>query len=199
MSEKSLDQLIESIKSEAIESANKESKQILADANAKAERILKNAEDQRNQIIDDANSEAEAIVKKGESALQQAARDLNVAVRNDLIGLLSAVLDKQVSNEFSPDLVKTAILKVIENVGSNVELRLSEEFESELAQYVHSELQNSKDLVSLKKDAGILSGLAISNTNEGWSYEITPEQVAGLLREHLTGQWVNLLKNTEEA
>ncbi len=141
MSEKSLDQLIQSIKSEAIESANKESKQILEDANAKAERILKNAEEQRSQIISDANSEAAAILKKGESALQQAARDLNVAVRNDLIGLLSAVLDEKVTEEFSPDLVKTAVLKVIENVGSNVELRLSEKFESELGQYIHSELQ----------------------------------------------------------
>lgn len=198
MSDKTLDQLISSLKSEAIEAAERESNKILEEARAQAQKILKGAEEQRDRMLTDAGNEAQATIRKGESALRQAARDLHIAVRNNLLELFRAVLEKEIHRTFTPDLVKSAVMKVIENIGGEVELKFPEALEQELADYIHQRLQTSDDLVSITRDDSILAGFSITKTNEGWSYRISPEEVAELLQPHLIGKWVDVLKNEEQ-
>lgn len=198
MSDKTLDQLISSLKSEAIEAAERESNKILEEARAQAQKILKGAEEQRDRMLTDAGNEAQATIRKGESALRQAARDLHIAVRNNLLELFRAVLEKEIHRTFTPDLVKSAVMKVIENIGGEVELKFPEAVEQELADYIHQRLQTSDDLVSITGDDSILAGFSITKTNEGWSYRISPEEVAELLQPHLIGKWIDVLKNEEQ-
>ncbi len=199
MSENSLDKLIASLKSEAIEAAENESTKILEDARMEAQKILKEAEEHKQRILTDAENEAEATIQKGENALQQAARDLNIVVRNDLLTLFGSVLEREVRQEFTPGLIKSAVVQVIENIGSGVELKLSEAFEQELADYIHERLQSTDDLVAITKEDSVLNGLTITKTAEGWSYQISSEEIAALLQPHLTERWVHILKNEEQA
>ncbi|MBK7409932.1 MAG: hypothetical protein IPJ40_18930 [Saprospirales bacterium] len=90
-------------------------------------------------------------------------------------------------------------MKVIENIGSNVGLKLPGAFEQELADYIHQRLQASDDLVSITRDDSILSGFSITKTDQGWSYRISPEEIAELLQPHLIGKWVDILKKEEQA
>lgn len=198
MSEKSLDKLIESLKSEAIEAAEKESGEILEEARSQADKILKKAKEQREKILSDAQNEAQAIIQKGESALRQAARDLYISVRNDLLKLFQVVLEKEIRRDFTPDLLKSAVVKVIEHIGSDVELKLPEEFEQELADHIHQRLQSSSPVSIIKEDSA-LKELTITKTDQGWSYRISPEEIAELLKSHLIGRWVHILKNEEES
>lgn len=199
MSDKTLDKLISSLKSEAIDTAESESSKILEEARSQAQKILKGADEKREQILLDAEHEAQAIIRKGESALQQAARDLHIAVRNNLLQLFGAVLEKEIHNAFTPDLVKSAVVKVIENIGSDITLKLPGAFEQELADYIHQRLQTSDKLVSIIGDDSILAGFSITNTDEGWSYRISPEEIAELLQPHLIEKWVDVLKTEEQA
>lgn len=199
MSNNSLDKLIASLKSEGIEAAEKEAAKILEKARQEAAKIRREAAAEKEQIVSDAEKEAQDILEKGESALRQAERDLALEVRNSLLQTFSGVLEKEIRREFSPDLVKTAIGKVIENVGSDVEFSLSETFEAELAEYVRQRTQQADRLVTGSKDENLLTGLTISKTDQGWSYEISPEEITGLLRAHLTGKWVEILKKEEQA
>jgi V/A-type H+-transporting ATPase subunit E len=194
MSEKSLDQLIASLKSEAIGAAEKESNEILEEARLQAQKILKEAEEEKEQILLDAEKEAQATIQKGESALRQAARDLYIALRNNLLQLFNSVLEKEIHTEFTPDLLKSAVVKVIENIGSEVELTLPEDFEKELADYIHKRLQSS-DPVSIIKEDSMLKELTITKTDQGWSYEISPEEIAALLQSRLIGRWADIVKN----
>jgi hypothetical protein len=116
-------------------------------------------------------------------------------VQNDLLKLLKTVLQDEIHKTFTPDLVKSAVIKVIENVDSSVELKLSEDFEKELAEYVQKHLQKSDHLVSITKDNSILKGFSITKTDQGWSYHITPEEVAEILNGHLSKRWINILKS----
>jgi vacuolar-type H+-ATPase subunit H len=195
MSDKSLEQLITSLKTEAIEAAEKESKKILEEANSRARQIIQTAEEIRDKSLLDAENEAKSILYKGEGALRRAARDFSVSVRNDLLKTLQAVLEKEVQREFSPDLIKTAIIKVIENIGSHVELSLPTEFSNELAEYIHMRLQTSAVDVSITEDNTALNCITIAKTGEGWSYHISPEEIAEALRLHLTSNWVKIIKN----
>ena len=199
MSDKSLEKLIESIKTEAIESAQKESKYILEDAGANASRVIKEAEDEKKRIIAEAHKEADSIIKSGEGALRQSARDLKVSLRNDLVNLMGSVLERQVDAEFSPDVLKSAIVKVVENIGANVELQFSEDFEKELTAYIHTQLKSTSDLPSMIKGSDLGKGFSVANTDEGWSYQVTPEEVSGLLKELLSSRWVDILENDTKA
>lgn len=195
MSEKTLDKLITSLKTEAIDAAEKEAKKIVDAAKAQAQKIISNAEVQKKQLLDNAEKEAEETLNKGVGALKQAARDINVTVQNDLLKLLKTVLQDEINKAFTPDLIKSAVIKVIENVNSSVELKLPEDFEKELAEYVQKHLQTSGNLVTITKDDSILKGFSVTKTDQGWSYHITPQEVAEILNGHLSNRWINVLKS----
>ncbi len=195
MSEKTLDKLITSLKTEAIDAAEKEAKKIVDAAKAQAQKIISNAEVQKKQLLDNAEKEAEETLNKGVGALKQAARDINVTVQNDLLKLLKTVLQDEINKAFTPDLIKSAVIKVIENVNSSVELKLPEDFEKELAEYVQKHLQTSGNLVTITKDDSMLKGFSVTKTDQGWSYHITPQEVAEILNGQLSNRWINVLKS----
>ncbi len=195
MSEKSLDKLINTLKSEAIEAADKQAMEILDKAQEQAQKIIKEAEAKREELLNSAEKEAQDTRNKGEAALQQAARDVTVSVRHDLLKLLGAVLENEVEVAFTPDLMENAILKIVENVDSGVTLKLPEKLETQLAAQIQKRLQTSDDLTSISGDPSLHNGFAITKTDQGWSYHISPEEVAELLNAHLSPKWVQIFKN----
>jgi hypothetical protein len=76
-----------------------------------------------------------------------------------------------------------------------VELRFSSEFSSELADYIHTRLKTSEKLISIIEDNALLNGFSITKKKQGWSYTISPEEVAEALGSHLTSNWIKILKN----
>ena len=109
--------------------------------------------------------------------------------------VFQAVFEKEIRNEFTPDLLKTAITKVIENIGSDVELKLSKELSVELADFIHTHLKSSNELLSIIEDNSVLSGFSVAKKDQGWSYSISPEEVADALQKHLNSNWMFILKN----
>ncbi len=194
MSDKTLDQLIASLKREAIDAAETESRKILEKARLQAQQIVEEAEHKKNNILEEARQEAEAILRKGEAALQQAGRDYSISVRNELLHVFQVVLEREIRKEFTPELLKTAMVKVIENIGSDVALKLSPEFSQELADYIHSRLKSSGKSVSIIENHSVLNGFAITHKEQGWSYAISSEEVAEALQAHLNPKWIDLLK-----
>lgn len=194
MSEKTLDQLIAKLKTEAIDEAEKASQKILEKAKQEAQQIVQTAKEKKATLLAEAEQEAADILSKGEAALQQAGRDYSISVRNELLHSFQAVLETEIGREFTPDLLKTAIVKVIENIGSDVELSLSSEFSQELADYIHDRLQSSDQLVTITKDNAVLHGFSVTKKDQGWSYSISPEEVANALQNHLNQNWINILQ-----
>ena len=194
MSENILYHLIKSLKTEAIEVAEKEAEKILTKAKEQAQQIVQAAEEKRDILLAEAEQEAQSIRSKGEAALQQAGRDYSISVRNELLHTFQSILEAETRKEFTPDLLKTAIVKVIEDIGGDVELKLSPEFSEELADYIHDRLKSSEKLVSIAKDNTILNGFSIAKKDLGWSYTVSPEEVAEALNKHLNKRWVNILK-----
>jgi V/A-type H+-transporting ATPase subunit E len=195
MSEQTLDGLIARVKSEAIEAAEKEAKQILDDAEQKAQELLVNAKSEKEAMLLDAEKDAKAIVEKGKTALDQAARDVQISVKNDIQQLFKLVLESEVKNAFTPELYSTLITKITDSLGSNVAISLPAETEDNVIQSIQNKVATSKTTPDILKKNNLLSGFSISKTDEGWSYEITTEEIADLLNQHLSPKWVELLKN----
>jgi len=195
MSEQTLDKLIATLKSEAIEAADKEANEIVKNARQQAKKITQEAEAKKSELLNQAKKEAQATRSKGEAALKQAARDLSISVQNDLLKLLKATLEREVAATFTPDLMEKAVLKVIENVGAGAALQLPDTMHVALAEKIQKRLQESNSLEAITKDASLLHGFTVTKTDDGWSYLISPEAVADLLSEHMSPKWINMLKN----
>jgi V/A-type H+-transporting ATPase subunit E len=199
MSEQTLDLLIEKLKTEAIEKAEKESAKILEDARIRAEAIVSEAEEQKKSLLSEAEKEAQDIVDKGNSALRVAARDLSLSVRNDLLQLLRATLEDEVEKSFTPELMKSVINQLIDQLGSEVEFRLPEEHSRELAEFIQKKMQESDETITLLEEKGDASGILITKKDQGWSYTISPEQVTESLLPHLNAKWVQILSEKSSA
>jgi vacuolar-type H+-ATPase subunit E/Vma4 len=194
MGKQTLDTLIDKIKSEAIEAAEHKATEILDRARMEAQNITTEAEAKREALLFGADKEAQATLAKGEIALKQAARDLIISVRNDLLELLKKLLEQEVEDNFTPDLMEKAILIIMENMGSGTELRLSEDMESELAEKVRRRLQQSDTSNSISMDSALPKGFSVAKTEEGWSYHISSKELADLLNDHLSPKWVEILE-----
>lgn len=193
MSDSSLNELIIKVKSEAIETAEKEAQQIIDNARKKAENHLKQAEDKKNQLLEEAQTEAEATLNKGEIALKQAARDVQLSVKNDLHKLFKSVLAAEIKAAFTPELYAAVITKLIDNVGSNVEIALPDNLQEEVIAAIQKKITEANQSAAIVKKQQLFSGLSVTKTDEGWSYDITAEEVSELLNQHLSAKWVQLL------
>ncbi|MCW5518254.1 hypothetical protein J1N09_00285 [Aureitalea sp. L0-47] len=195
MSEKTLDRLIATLKSEAIEAADNKTREILENARVQSQKIIEEAEAKRDEMLQSAELEAEATREKGKAALQQAARDLSISVRNDLLKLLKSVLEREVKDGVTSETIVNAILKIVENVGGEATVELPENMQKELADKIQQRLSTSENLVSIITEKNLIEGFKISNKDRGWSYEITPEEVTELLFANLSPKWIELIKN----
>ncbi|TGV04852.1 hypothetical protein [Flavivirga rizhaonensis] len=194
MSNNTLDELIAKVKSEAIDSAEKESQQIINDAKQKAEQLLKNTEEERLQILNEAKKEADATLDKGKIALKQAARDVHISVKNDLLKLFKAVLEAEVETAFTPELYTLVITKIIDTIGNNVDIVLPANVEDQMVDAIRQKVADSKRNFKILKREQLFSGLSVTKIDEGWSYQITAEEVSELLSHHLSQKWVEILK-----
>jgi len=193
MAEKTLDKLIETLRTEVIEAAEKESDQIIEGARAEAAAILAEVAVQSEEMIKKAEKESKSILDKGRGALDQAARDLNISVRNDLLQLLKSVLGREVQQGFSADVVEKAIGQILENVGIGVSLVLSEELAAELGNKVLDRLHSMSQLKEVQVDKALPDGIVLSHSEQGWSYDISSEAVTELLFYQLSPSWIRMM------
>jgi len=199
MSEQSLDKLIDTLKTEAIEAAEKQEKDILDRARAKAEQIVREAEAHKEEILAAARQEADAIIHKGEHALTQAARDVVLRVQNDLRKLFGSVLERDIQSAFDGDLLKKAILQVLDNIDSEVTIQLPPDLEDELTDFIQKQVQSSGDLAEVTTDDSLVRGFSIKKTDQGWSYQVTPEEVSAILTDHLSHKWASIIQIPQTA
>ncbi|MFC2114322.1 hypothetical protein ACFLRI_03135 [Bacteroidota bacterium] len=190
MSDKNLEQLIDSIKTEAIDKAEKEAEKILSDAKLKAQGILKDAQQKKESELKDAGKEASEIIDKGKIALQQASRDLVLSLQNELLGLFKAALEKEIKAELKPDTIKSIILSVVDNMGKGGQINLPADNLKQLSDFIQTK---AKDM-SFSEDDTVSAGLKVVKTSEGWSYNINPETIAEALLPYLNTNWVEILK-----
>jgi len=196
MSDKTLDKLISTLKTEAIEAAEQEAAAIRAEAQKTAEQLLNDTKAQCEQMVAEAQKQADQTLEKGQGALRQAARDVTVSLQNDLLKLMGNVLEQEVSGQFKPEILQKAIVGVLENIGNDVEVSLSDDLLGQLNGQLQTMLQASDAVLKAHDRQGLTKHITISKTDEGWSYELSPETVSELLRTQLSDSWVEIINKS---
>lgn len=195
--EAKLDSLIEKIKKDGIQEAQKEASRILNEAKANASKIVEEAKKEAKEIIEEAKREVERTQLNAEAAIKQAARDTILTTKEKIIELFNRALLQEVSVSLEPEFVAGLIKYIVENWVDkrNVEVLVSQEDVSKLEALLREKLREElKEAIEIKPDPSIAKGFKIGLKGENLYYDFTDETMTEILKSYLTPSVRNILE-----
>jgi V/A-type H+-transporting ATPase subunit E len=192
-----LDSLIEKIKADGVDAANKQAEEIVAAAKKQAEDIVKKAKEQAEQCNAKAANEAEAYKKNAEVAINQAARDTVLVLKEKITKMLDQALladvDAAMDKKFLQDLIVN-IAEVWAKDGDVSVLANGVDVDALTAQLKAALNKSIKNTVEVKLDKKITHGFRIGKKDENLFYDFTDESVLEALRVFLNPKLAEILK-----
>ncbi len=107
-------ELLEKIKRDGVDTAEAEAAKIVADAEAKRAAIIATAEKDAKGIVARAEADAERAEAAGKAALAQASRDLILAFSGEMQNVLGSMVRSEVNASFDADTIKKVLPSILE-------------------------------------------------------------------------------------
>ncbi|GHV89582.1 V-type ATP synthase subunit E [Spirochaetia bacterium] len=194
-----LQELIDKIKKDGIESASEEASRLKSQAEAEAKRIVDAAGKEGEAIISRAKAEGEKFEKAGIAALEQASRNLVLAFKTEIQSLLDKIVAQGTASSFSDDTLKAILPELVKNWASkgsdSLNLLLSEGDLKKLGGFFNEKLAAElKKGVELKSDHNLGAGFRIASKDGSAYYDFSSESVAELLAAYLNPRLAEILK-----
>ncbi|RPI00789.1 MAG: hypothetical protein EHM72_08265 [Calditrichaeota bacterium] len=183
-----LENLIERLKSEGVEGAQKQADEIIKTAQKQAEEILNKANKQAEDMILKSEVQARQYQENAELALRQAARDGELLFKNRLTALFDSVFKREVKTALQPDFLKQMILKLAEGwkAGSDIEVLANEADVQKLEALLFAGLKKeAASGISFRISNDITAGFQIGIKNENIYYDFSDEGISDLLKTFL--------------
>ncbi len=200
-----LQDLIEKIKKDGVEAADKSASEKIAQAKAEAEKIIANAKEEADKIIKAAKDETARMEKASEDAIRQAGRNLILSFRESVEKELSAIMTAETAKSYSPKLLENLIPEIVKawtknTDASDVSVLLNEKDLKELEQNLGAALKDeiSKGL-TLKADNSIENGFRIGVKDGAAYYDFSAEAVADLFSAYLNPKVASIMKEAVKA
>jgi V/A-type H+-transporting ATPase subunit E len=195
-----LQELIEKIKKDGIESANDDAVRVKAAAGAEAKRIVDEAKKQAENIIAEAKVEAGRSEKAGLAAVEQASRNLILSFKTEIEALLGKIVSKDTAKLYNDDVLKAVIPEIVKGWAAGkgaVDVILGESELKSLGDWAKSALSEeiSKG-VELKTGKNIGGGFRIGEKDGSAYYDFSGVAVAAALAEYLNPRLAELLKDS---
>jgi V/A-type H+-transporting ATPase subunit E len=196
-------ELIDKIKKDGIETASQESAKIKVEAEAEARRIVETAKKEAADIIARGKQDAERSEKAGIAALEQASRNLVLAFKGEIQSLLDKLIGEHVSAHYGDDVLKNALPELLKAWAakgeSNLSVLLPEAELSRLQGFFSEKLTGELwKGVELKASRKLTSGFRISNKEGSIYYDFSAEAVAELLSAYLNPKLAEILKTASK-
>ncbi len=193
-------ELINKIKKDGLESASQDAARIKAEAEAEARLIIENANKEAERIINQGKQDAERSEKSGVAALEQASRNLILAFREEIKTLLDRIVAASVTANYNADALKAALPDLIKawaaKGSDDMAVILPEGELSKLQSFFTGKLaEELKNGVELKSSRKLTSGFHISNKNGSIYYDFSAEAVANLMSAYLNPKLAEILNN----
>jgi len=179
-----------------VDSANKESARIVANAQKEADAIVAKARTQADMIRSDAQAEAGKMQANAEASIKQAARDAVLKLKEQITGMFDGVLRRESAAAFDVGFMKNLIVKVVETMaqGKPVEVLAGNVDIEELRKQVLAGLKGDlKNTVTIKLDKRIDYGFRIGMKGQEVYYDFTDESILESLKLFLNQKLKELL------
>ena len=196
-----LQELIEKIKKDGIESAGEEASKIKSQAEAEAKKIVEAARKEAQDIIAQAKTDAERAEKAGIAAVEQASRNTILAFKDEVQQLLDRIVLKDTAASMEAGLLKTLIPELLKNWALKgdkpVDVLLSESDLAKLDGFFKSELSAElKKGVEFKFGRAVDTGFRIAEKDGSAYYDFSAESVANFFSAYLNPQLAQALKDS---
>jgi len=192
-------ELIDRIKKDGVESATEEASKIRGAAEAEAKRIVDAAKKEAAKITDKARQDAERSEKAGNAALEQASRNLLLVFRGEVQALLDRIVLEQVRETYNDDVLKKALPEMLSawnpKTQGSLELLLGEASLGKLKTFLVGKLAKElKKGLELRSDAALSGGFRIANKDGSAYYDFSADSVAEMLCAYLNPRLAEILR-----
>ena len=195
-----LQELIDQIKKDGVNTAEAEAQKIIENAKAEAEKIIADAESKARDIAAKSKADNERLIKVSEDSIRQAGRNLLISFRESVNRELKAVVSEKLSEAYTPESLTKIILSVIEAWTKNTDagdisvLLNSDDLKSLEEGLLKSLKQRLISGVTLKANDDFMGGFRISEADGSVYYDYSAESVVEMLSTYLNPRVTALMK-----
>lgn len=183
--EVNLENLIEKVRTEAVDQGRQQADKIVADAKAEAEKIVADAQAESKKIIDNGRREAEQLQANARQAVRQAARDAELLLKERLNALFDRVFKRQIGTALTVETLNGIIRQLVTDWAARgqVDIAVSEADKDGLQELLFAGLQEElQDAVTLRASSAVSSGFRFELKGGSVYYDFTDETIAETLR-----------------
>ncbi|MEE9499969.1 MAG: hypothetical protein V3V42_01605 [Candidatus Omnitrophota bacterium] len=196
--EMDLNSLIDKIKREGVQEAQKDAGNVVSHAREEAKEIINAAEKEKADIIKDAKVQAGNFRKSAEVAVKQAARDVLLGLRGRIAELFTRVVKDNISRELTPDVLKEVIVSAVRNFRKggtlDIEVLVSKKDRDKLQKSLFSALaKETKAHLTLTGASGIEKGFRIGEKGKDSYFDFTGEAITESFTRYLNPKLVETL------
>jgi len=198
--EQDLNALIEKIKKDGIEEAEKIKEEIKTKAYEEAKKIKEEAKKEAEKTLLLAKEELEKLKNNYNNLLKQITRDTLINLRNEINNMLKNIINLKISEVLSKDDLAKVILEIIKsNINSvkPITVILSQSDFLKIKDYFFSLLpDNLKDKIILKPSTDFKAGFKISYDSEKSYFDFTDSALAEYISNFLSPELNKILLST---
>ena len=186
-------ELLQKIKSDGVDSARKEADAIIASAKNKAEEIVSSAEKKALEIEAQTESKLEALEEASKLALIQASRDsllglrqkVQIFMQEAIVSKTGQSLDAHFLRAFLPDL----LTEMVSKDSSDISILFSEKTLATLDDALANTLaEKIGHAVTFKPFAGIDAGFRVVIEGSNAQYDFSAESIAAILASRVNSR-----------
>lgn len=195
-------ELINKIKQEGIEEAQKKAKEIEDQARAKANQIVENAKKEAQKITHDAQEETKKMRLAAEMAIKQSSRNTILSLRKEIENILKKIITRQVSETLTSEQLGVIIQELIKKSAgteskAEVQVNLNPKDLDKLKNGFFTKLQNEvKQPIQFQSAQDIAKGFTISFDGGKSRFDFTDISLAEYLSTYLNPQVAALVKES---
>ena len=187
-----IQELIDKIKSEGIQVADKKAGEIESSAQKEAQGIISDAQKESECIISQANTQAQKTHDATQAALKQSARDMILDLRKEIQRILNTIITQQVKDALDTQHVADIIAQSVKDyfqgkpANNDVIITLNDKDLKKIKEGFIAKLQNTlKEGIDFKPSDDIAKGFTISFDSGKSSFDFTDTSLAEYLAVYL--------------
>jgi vacuolar-type H+-ATPase subunit E/Vma4 len=181
-----------------------EREQILSVAKAKATQSIEDARKEADEIVKKAKLDAELSLKRAIEAVKQSARDIIVALRNEMLDRVKNILRKNSGEAMTPEFMGKIILEIAKSRGDSEDIKLIvgkkdiEQIQALLESSLAKDIKSKPQILSISSSADIVSGLKIGFKGDDVFLDFSDEALSDMICAYVGPRIVAILKESKE-
>lgn len=186
-----LQPLLEQIRKEGVEKAQKEASELLAQAKETAAQMVRDAEAKAKERVAKAETDAEVYTQRSTATLEQAARDVLITVGQGVENIISELVAESTKEALKIDVLEQMMVKMAEACAASqgetrIELLIGEADQKALVKFFADKYREKMiHGLELHTDNEILKGFKVSFTDDSVYLDFTQEAIAEALTAFL--------------